>query len=348
MQSNTNTGVSQSELDLRQKYQPIELKFANPFGHVAGLQWGNPNGAIKLFCIHGWLDNAGSFERMIPYMLEHGNNKENMHIVAIDHPGVGHSSHRPPGAEYTAWAALTELRRVTQQLKWDKLILIGHSLGAHYSFMYSCVYPTQVDAMIAIDLPFPITRKLTNWHLAIANSIEDQYRTENTFHEDPTTNMQVPVYSETDALKRLMDGHGNALDLESARVMLKRGARKESWGYTFNRDVRVRHVAPELRPDNEYTLKLLNEAFGPKLLSIRASESPYKAPQAVLEQFYELYRRKCAVFRDLCMDGTHHLHMNSPRAVATEICKFLDETSVANAISDASSSHVTTQGKCNL
>ena len=43
-------------------------------------------------CLHGWLDNAGSF---IP-LMRHLRKEE--HWVALDLPGHGQSFHRPDGA----------------------------------------------------------------------------------------------------------------------------------------------------------------------------------------------------------------------------------------------------------
>lgn len=78
--------------------------------------------------IHGWLDNAGSFDPIIPHLLS----VHNLHIVAVDEPGCGLSSHKPPGSDYNRWAHLRELKRIVDQLNWTEVTLVGHSLGMHH------------------------------------------------------------------------------------------------------------------------------------------------------------------------------------------------------------------------
>ena len=54
--------------------------------------WGNPAGYPTL-AIHGWLDNAGTFDRLAPLLSE-------LNIIALDLAGHGKSDHRAPGVQY--------------------------------------------------------------------------------------------------------------------------------------------------------------------------------------------------------------------------------------------------------
>lgn len=323
--SDLDDSISVEESILLKKFEPIERIFKTPYGHVACLEWGKESAPNKILCAHGWLDNAGSFERLIPYILNHKDNHEKYHIISMDMPGVGHSSHRPPGGEYTTFNNIMEMRRVVQELKWTKLTLLSHSLGSHFSYMYCCVYPDQVESMISIDLAHPLTRQVHNWNVTIANSIEDFFKCEYHHEDDPTTNIRVPVYSESDAIKRLMDGHSSSLTRASAEILLKRGATKQSWGYTFNRDIRLRHLSLEMRPDDNLMLQFLEGSFRPNLFIVRAKRSPYHRPEEVRLKYYKMFEKNCPVFIDVMIDGTHHLHMNSPELVAPEVIKFLDQ-----------------------
>ncbi|RWS01849.1 putative serine hydrolase-like protein [Dinothrombium tinctorium] len=104
-----------------------EIRVPTPYGHIACKEYGNPNGHPVL-AIHGWMDNCGSFEPLIPLIIK----ENNLHIVAIDETGCGLSSHLPPGAEMTYFSLLKDMRRVTKYLKWKKFSLIGHSKGERY------------------------------------------------------------------------------------------------------------------------------------------------------------------------------------------------------------------------
>lgn len=323
--SMASAGRVKEEKILLEKYKPRDITFKTPFGHIAALEWGSQKAPKKLLCIHGWLDNAGSFERLIPFILDHNDNAEKYHIVAIDHPGAGLSSHKPSGSEYTSFSTIIEMRRVIRELAWDRFSLMGHSLGGHYSFLFSCIYSHQVESLISIDCEHPISSGTQNWDVFLANSIEEIFKHEYTFSDDPTTNIRVPVYSHEDAIKRLMDAHSNSLTKDSAEVMLKRGGTKQRWGYTFNRDLRLKTIFVEFRPDNNVWMQYIEKFFQANLLNIRASQSPYKRSEALRNSYYELFKKKCRLFRDVLLDGTHHLHMNNPEIVAPEVCKFLDE-----------------------
>jgi pimeloyl-ACP methyl ester carboxylesterase len=56
----------------------------------------NNNGGIKtkkILCLHGWLDNAASFNRLAPLLLEQ-EQQQPMEILALDFPGHGLSGHK--------------------------------------------------------------------------------------------------------------------------------------------------------------------------------------------------------------------------------------------------------------
>jgi len=111
----------------RNMIEAKELRFPLPYGQLAAKEWGNPDG-MPVLAVHGWLDNAGSFDPLIPHILQ----PHNLHIIAIDEPGVGFSSHKPVGSEYNRWSTLVDMKRVVDYMKWDKFTLIGHSQGYLY------------------------------------------------------------------------------------------------------------------------------------------------------------------------------------------------------------------------
>ncbi|KAB1269686.1 Serine hydrolase-like protein [Camelus dromedarius] len=99
-----------------------ELKLAVPWGHIAAKAWGSQQGPPVL-CLHGWLDNANSFDRLIPLL------SKDFHYVAMDFGGHGLSSHYSPGLPYYHQNFVSEVRRVAAALKWSRFSLIGHSFG---------------------------------------------------------------------------------------------------------------------------------------------------------------------------------------------------------------------------
>ena len=57
---------------------------------LLGKEWGNAKGEPWI-ALHGWLDNCGSFDRLIPYF------PKDQRVICIDIPGHGFSSHYPQG-----------------------------------------------------------------------------------------------------------------------------------------------------------------------------------------------------------------------------------------------------------
>ena len=47
----------------------------------------------KILCLHGWLDNAASFNRLVPLLLDSAEDIPTQ-IVALDFPGHGLSGHK--------------------------------------------------------------------------------------------------------------------------------------------------------------------------------------------------------------------------------------------------------------
>mmetsp|Transcript_38868 Transcript_38868/g.57357 ORF Transcript_38868/g.57357 Transcript_38868/m.57357 type:complete len:416 (+) Transcript_38868:109-1356(+) len=99
--------------------------------------WSNKNGGSdmsnmtptkKILCLHGWLDNAASFNRLAPLLLdsfplsdEQQQQQQPMEILALDFPGHGLSGHKsvdgPPQllAEYAYYVL-----ECIEALKWGK------------------------------------------------------------------------------------------------------------------------------------------------------------------------------------------------------------------------------------
>ena len=298
-----------------------EIRFPVSWGYIAGMQFGDPRGHPVL-AIHGWLDNLGSFLPLVPHLLAGCN----VNIVAIDEPGCGLSSHKPPGADYGRWSHVKELKRIIDHLNWKEVTLIGHSLGAGYSLVFAAVFPELVKRMVLIDLPKPLTSTTdSNWAARLPKAIEKHIQYDELFMKDPTLESSARVYDEATALKKVMEGHGNSLTEASARILMQRGTRKQGDGLVFTRDIRQKLPSLAPAPTEEVMLRFVSR-IRCDLLVIRAKQGAYPVPRSVRDKYYSLYERNCRLFRDVLLDGTHHLHMNNAHTVAQEINQFLAES----------------------
>jgi len=132
-----------------QNKTPVSKTWTIEGVQLAGLVFG-PTDGVPVLALHGWLDNAGSFETLAPLI-------SNANIVAIDLPGHGLSDHRSPDSSYQVWDDLPQLFGLLDQLGWDKCILLGHSRGAMIATLMAAAMPERFTALITLDgmLPYP-------------------------------------------------------------------------------------------------------------------------------------------------------------------------------------------------
>ena len=109
----------------------------------AGLAWG-PEEGVPVLALHGWMDNAASFQELAPRLTGH-------HVVALDLSGQGLSDSRAAHATYNIWDDLPQIAGVLDQLGWADCVLLGHSRGANISTLFAAAQPDRVRAIVALD-----------------------------------------------------------------------------------------------------------------------------------------------------------------------------------------------------
>ncbi|XP_059809780.1 serine hydrolase-like protein isoform X3 [Hypanus sabinus] len=206
-----------------------ELWIPVPWGHIAAKVWGSPDGRPVL-CLHGWADNANSFDRLIPLL------PDDFQYVVPDFPGHGISSHRPPGISYYMSEYVLDVRRITENLNWKKFTIMGHSMGGNVGGLFCSIFPEMVDKLILLDSYgfLPLTKHTQEEQLKKA--FDDLIKLEK---EQGSPR----VYTPDTALKRLLQGSGS-LSEESGRLLLQRGSREVPEGIVFTRDLRINLLTP--------------------------------------------------------------------------------------------------------
>ncbi|MCG3171740.1 MAG: 2-succinyl-6-hydroxy-2,4-cyclohexadiene-1-carboxylate synthase [Pseudomonadales bacterium] len=110
---------------------------------LAWREWGE-EGAYPVLALHGWLDNAASFDALAPLLPER-------RIIALDLPGHGLSSHRGAGGTYNIWDDLPELLRFTAALGLERYALLGHSRGAGIATLLAAIAAPAVSSLVMLD-----------------------------------------------------------------------------------------------------------------------------------------------------------------------------------------------------
>lgn len=146
-----------------------EIKIPVPWGHIAGCillhclnhyKWNSyiliffvfilakiwgADGGLPVLAIHGWMDNAGSFDRLAPLLPPH------IQLVCVDLCGIiaihnvlffnhlkfipihfyeivgqGQSSHFPPGKFVMYHDYVYHVKLVIDYFKWKQIVIMGH------------------------------------------------------------------------------------------------------------------------------------------------------------------------------------------------------------------------------
>ncbi|XP_061869656.1 serine hydrolase-like protein 2 [Colius striatus] len=291
-----------------------ELKFSVPWGHVAAKAWG-PSDGRPVLCLHGWLDNANTFDKLIPLL------PRDCYYVAMDFSGHGLSSHRPAGSAYYSLDYVMDVRRVAAALQWRRFTLMGHSMGGSVAGMFCFLYPEMVDKLILLEsLGFLPAPEDTEAWLKSKRVVIDRLLSLEAKQQTPKAR------SPQEALQRLLEANRH-LTAEGGAILLQRGATETPAGLVYNRDMRVRTQNRESLTV-EQCVKLLQKVQD-RVLIIVAREGllvPQKLDsrshfaKALQEEFESTLKEHIQLVE---VPGSHFVHLNEPEVVSGIISNFL-------------------------
>lgn len=252
---------------------------------LAAKRWGDVGG-IPCLALHGWLDNANTFDRIAPGLPE-------LDLVALDFAGHGFSSHRGPGEHYTSFADVQDVVAVASALGWQKFHLIGHSMGAAVAAELAGLFPERIERAVMID-GFP-------------------------HHEGGAAETLI---SNRDAIEQMLNGAGSprvftgvdemidrvvqATDQsrDAAATLVARGHRLARGGYTWRTDPRIRFRTPG-RMTEETLDALMARSVAPALLIVANQGDRWYQPGIARRA---KHHPNLEVVR---IDGPHHLHLET-------------------------------------
>ena len=110
--------------------------------------------------------------------------------LLYDQRGHGQSFHRGP---YTVGRLTQDLKNLLEELRWDQVALVGHSLGGYVSYLFAYHYPECVQKMIIVDAsPWPITdqkEKIKSILLNLPLSFPDRLKAREFFKQSVEKNI---------------------------------------------------------------------------------------------------------------------------------------------------------------
>ena len=277
-----------------------ELELDLPNLTLAARAWGAPGGT-RVLALHGWLDNAASFDALAPLLPE-------VELVALDLPGHGRSQHRPPGNWYHYVDYLDDVLAAADALGWERFTLLGHSLGGAIGSALAAVAPERIDALWLIEALGPVATAPEKTREQVSRAIaERRAMAAKSLRVFPTIDAAVEARVKSPVAP---------VSPDAARRIVERGIRTHGGGFVWATDPRLT-MASAMRLTEPQVLDLLGGIACPALVVLADPPAPYVSR--------EMIERRCAAVRGarvVRLPGTHHLHLEDPEPVASAIAEF--------------------------
>jgi pimeloyl-ACP methyl ester carboxylesterase len=277
-----------------------ERTFEIPGYTIAAREWGPPDG-IPVLAIHGWIDNAASFDFLAPLLPQ-------LHIIAIDCPGCGHSSHKPISSIPTIIEEPFHLFQLADLLGWQTFSIIGHSRGGVIAELMAAGYPERIQLLTLLDI--------SGFYLT-GTADESVSWWQNCMHEFLTRKIKPgTIYPDLDAVaKDRMKSF--PISYESALELGKRGTKKVDGGYIWTFDRKELLFRAPIKYTYEMAAAMLKAIKAPTCF-ILAEQGYLNLDQRAVD-FYP----KCVPNHILrTVPGGHHAHMDNAPHVAAHILEF--------------------------
>ncbi len=267
---------------------------------LAAKVWGDES-LPPLLALHGWLDNAGSFDQLAPLLAK------KFHIVALDFPGHGKSEWRPAGTWYHYVDYVSDVIEAASVLGWQRFSLLGHSLGGTVASVFAATRPASVDKLMLIEALGPIAGDGSQSLDQMRRGFDQRERfDEKALRVFP--NEAVPIEARRSV---------NAISEAAAKAIVSRGLKPVEGGFSWSSDPRLTLATP-LRFTEDQILAMLRGIDAPTLLVLAQPEAPY-LPRETMQRRIECVR-DIEVHR---LDGSHHLHLENAAPIARLIETFI-------------------------
>mgnify|MGYP002713031372 CR=1 FL=1 len=251
-----------------------------------------------VIALHGWLDNAASFEPLAPLL-------PNLDILALDLPGHGLSAHRPPGQHYHLVDFVADVISAADAVGWERFSLIGHSMGAAIAALIAAGFPERIERLVLIEGlgPWGDDPQMCASHLAEATR--------------QILTATEPRQRRYPALEPIIRARRQAGDLgeTAARLLVERNTGSDADGIYWRTDPRLRHRSPIYITEQQAQCFLT--AIKAPTLFIRDAERSVPA-----QYNWDQRETLIADLQVVKLPGGHHLHMENPALVAEAIRTF--------------------------
>jgi len=266
---------------------------------LAARAWGDPS-QPPMLALHGWLDNAGSFDRLAPLLAD------THYVVTLDLEGHGRSSHLASGW-YHYVDYFDDLRAVLEHFGWERVTWLGHSLGGTLASLFAALYPERVETLLLIEALGPLT-------VAPQQSL-DQLRHGLDERAAFAKRRPLRVFPDLDsAIAVRMAASG--LSRGAAKPIVERGVDAVEGGFVWSSDPKLTLASPQRYTETQI-LAMLRGIRARTLLILAQPATSY------LQESMMAPRIACvADIEVMRVEGNHHLHLEEPERVFEAIAQF--------------------------
>jgi pimeloyl-ACP methyl ester carboxylesterase len=259
---------------------------------LRALEWGQP-GQPPLCFLHGGSAHSHWFDAIVPAFVDR------FHIISLDQRGHGESNWAPDGRYGTEQFA-SDLLGVMDNLGWERMVLVGHSMGGHNSMGFSAWHADRVRALCVVDSrpSFPAER------------LQDMHRRG---HRGPRRHETFDLALRSFRLRPA----GTLAPPDLLEHLGRQGITEREGRFLYRFDPRC---DGSRKPVDAWTL--LHQIKAPTLL-VRGELSPIMPPEMA-----ERMEAAIANARLVTMPGVyHHLLLDAPDAFSRLLDDFLRELS---------------------
>lgn len=270
-------------------------------GFKLAYKHGPKQGPYKIICLHGWLDNAASFDPLVPLL-------QDADVYALDLPGHGLSDHLPKCTYYHFIDGVSHIIAFIKTLALSPCILLGHSLGACLASIIAGSIPDKISKLILIDAIGPISGEASK-----SQATYSRYLSQLNALSKKTKRCYRTMAEAVDA--RAQKGY---LSTELTRMIVNRGVEEKDGGFIWRHDERLLLPSP-LRMNEAQVLPFLSAITAPTCLI--TANNGFDFDQEKVDRRVKAVKN----IQHYQMDGGHHIHMEKPNECADIINAFLAE-----------------------
>lgn len=288
-----------------------EIRIELPVGTIAGKWWG-PMNVRPILCLHGWADNANTFDELIPLL------PQNISYLAIDFPGHGFSSKIGNGVFYSMSDFIYLIKVIKKHYNWDKVTIMGHSAGAITGIFFAGFFPEEVDMLINIDGIVLDVFKPRNF-IEKKRELFDYLLVAD---ERNHSNAEPPSHTYEKLIEMMQNTVHKSINVKAAKILLERGCRKSKKNpnqYFVTRDGRLRMYNNWIISKEMWTTLYQNIKVP---ICYIQSGKPFGYEED-FEFAMTVLKDKSNFFHHL-VEGRHHVHLTHPERVSEIISNFIN------------------------